>query len=568
MEAVCLVVASPPVFDGLVFLRWTEGKTEEEVARERIEMLRSGKLPIPFTNARDRHLVDSVAYREFALNLQSEWASLVRHEIYDHFRHYQLLEHFLYQPHLLHGGQQLLQIPEDVQSFVVDKYWALDDIVVREVIVKRLTKSRKDLDDVSESTGLNLRRVTRQFENIRRIYMGIEEDQKFECNLVEYCHSFGLSGLQARKYACVVFLLVSKFNLLNNRRIQRTSSEGLLLCAALILGCLAPNTDFFYQACKAVASAVVSQRTLDHQHQQISTVSSSPPSSLPVAPMSSASTACIAPQSVPTLSSHHPSSLAQATLPSSSSASALLVDPPSAKGVVLPSEKALPIVPPPPPILTSSASISAMSMDDETCESLLLRDDDLCWHVVWNVFERVDSMELDKGLLSNLRDVRNVITGEALDSGCFFVKKALEERGHTNALKKLAGDIARIRSVLKALMQIGANLSQTREYRDIFEDLINKVLEPLEDLGLSSQDIQIFLVCCSFVVKPLPGVNLSSNISSAASTPRDPRDRGASIDSISGSMRKVTTDKGRRLGKDWFRFVLCSRFLLTQLVRE
>lgn len=255
-----LVVSSPAVFDPITFLRWTEGKSEEEVARERIEMLRSGKMAAPFTMARERRLGDSEAYREFATNLQSEWGTLIRHEIYDHYRNYHLLEHFLYQPNLLQDGQHLLQIPEDIQAFIVEKYWALDDVVVREVIVKRLTKSRKDLDDVSEATGLNLRRITRQFENIRRIYIGIEEDQKFECNLVEYCHSFGLSGLLTRKYACTVFLLVSKFNLLNNKRIQRTTSEGLLLCAALILGCLAPDTDFFYQATKAVASAVISQR--------------------------------------------------------------------------------------------------------------------------------------------------------------------------------------------------------------------------------------------------------------------------------------------------------------------
>jgi len=204
---------------------------------------------------------------------------------------------------------------------------------------------------------------------------------------------------------------------------------------------------------------------------------------------------------------------------------------------------------------------------DEACETLLLNDDEVCWHMVWNVFERVESMELDKGLLSNLRDVRNVLTGEPLDSGCLFVKKALEERGYSagglsSSLKRLTGDVSKIRALLKALMQIGANLSQTREYRDIFEDLITKVLEPLEDLGLSPTEIQTFLICCYYVVRPLPGVNTSSS-----ATPTSRSSLSVS-ESVSGSMRKVTADKGRRLGKDWLRFLLCCRMILFQLVKE
>jgi len=34
--------------------------------------------------------------------------------------------------------------------------------------------------------NISLKRVTRQFDNIRRLYLSIEEDKKFECNLMDY----------------------------------------------------------------------------------------------------------------------------------------------------------------------------------------------------------------------------------------------------------------------------------------------------------------------------------------------------------------------------------------------
>lgn len=55
------------------------------------------------------------------------------------------------------------------QMWMVEKYHELDDSVLREIIGKRVTsKTRKDLDDVSELTRVPLRSCRRQYDNIRR----------------------------------------------------------------------------------------------------------------------------------------------------------------------------------------------------------------------------------------------------------------------------------------------------------------------------------------------------------------------------------------------------------------
>lgn len=85
----------------------------------------------------------------------SDWAMLIAAEVADQYRMFELLEHFLCQPLLLKGyGQLLLQIFPDTQNYVIERYWKLDDVVVKEVVWRRLTKSRKDLDDVAESHSL------------------------------------------------------------------------------------------------------------------------------------------------------------------------------------------------------------------------------------------------------------------------------------------------------------------------------------------------------------------------------------------------------------------------------
>lgn len=112
---------------------------------------------------------------------------------------------------------------------------------MREILNKRLTKTRKDLEDASESTGLNLRRVTRQFDNIRRIYSEFEDASITQVgNVYRFiAKNYLLSNYLVKKYTCLVFLLYTKFNLTSKRRIQRVPCENLEYASALILVFLA-----------------------------------------------------------------------------------------------------------------------------------------------------------------------------------------------------------------------------------------------------------------------------------------------------------------------------------------
>lgn len=56
---------------------------------------------------------------------------------------------------------------------MVERYHELDDSVLREILGKKVTsKTRKDLDDVSELTHVPLRSCHRQYDNIQRYGRG------------------------------------------------------------------------------------------------------------------------------------------------------------------------------------------------------------------------------------------------------------------------------------------------------------------------------------------------------------------------------------------------------------
>lgn len=62
------------------------------------------------------------------------------------------------------------------KTFNFFRYYSIDDEVAREMLGKKLTsRYRKDLDEISDKTGVKLKSCRRQFDNIKRIFKAVEE---------------------------------------------------------------------------------------------------------------------------------------------------------------------------------------------------------------------------------------------------------------------------------------------------------------------------------------------------------------------------------------------------------
>ena len=441
MEELFVCITSPPPFEEDVFMRWVKG----EASDQRVTKSDSSSI---------------FQFRHPAISSFADDLSRI-----EQYRVFDVLEHFMCQPLLL-NSQMMIQIPLNVQNFIIQRYWGLNDSVVREIVYKRLNKSRKDLDDVSDTTGLNLKSVTRQFDNLKRIYTFIEDNQ-WQCNILGSIQSsFLLDPLLARKYSCVLFLQYSKFNLTSKKRMQRVCGDGLEKCAALTLVFLGSDNESFYKSVLNEYFSKVEDK------------------------------------------------------------------------------------------ITMDAVSSPIIYYD------VLLDDESCWPIVWQIFGHIDTVELDKQMLINLRDLRQILTGEVLDVACNLVKQAVIAKGGLIASRRSL-DLPRIRTVLKSLILIGGHLSQTREFRDIFEDILTKVVEYLEEASLTPTEINIFLVCCAKVPKAFPENYRTLQSFIAVTDSRKMSD--TSLSHIT-NFRNVTRTEQLRI--DWLRFLTFSRLCITQLIRE
>ncbi|XP_043680962.1 acidic fibroblast growth factor intracellular-binding protein isoform X2 [Vespula pensylvanica] len=101
---------------------------------------------------------------------------LVASDVLDHYRTYALLEKLLHTPTKLATEQLAFQIEPQTSQMLIEMYYEFDDIVVRELLGKKLTsKSRKDMDEVSEKTGVTLKSCRRQYDNVKRVFKVVED---------------------------------------------------------------------------------------------------------------------------------------------------------------------------------------------------------------------------------------------------------------------------------------------------------------------------------------------------------------------------------------------------------
>lgn len=117
---------------------------------------------------------------------------LITSDVLDHYRTYSLIERLLHAPTKM-LEQSCFQLELEAREMIIEKYtliyyklmiinstlfryYSIDDAVAREILGKKLTsRYRKDLDEVSEKTGVKLKSCRRQFDNVKRIFKAVEE---------------------------------------------------------------------------------------------------------------------------------------------------------------------------------------------------------------------------------------------------------------------------------------------------------------------------------------------------------------------------------------------------------
>ena len=153
-------------------------------------------------------------------------------DLHDNFRTFSLWETMLHQP-IMFSSQSVFQLDCDTQNILIEKYYALDSAVIRELLGKKFSnRLRKDLDEVSEKSKVSLRSCRRQFDNIKRVFRTIEEmPGNFLKNIKT---SFLLPSSLAEKYSIVVFLACHRFEVAKKKLNYLSFEDFSVVCKTVM----------------------------------------------------------------------------------------------------------------------------------------------------------------------------------------------------------------------------------------------------------------------------------------------------------------------------------------------
>ncbi|XP_057315720.1 acidic fibroblast growth factor intracellular-binding protein-like isoform X1 [Hydractinia symbiolongicarpus] len=206
MEEFSVCFTDPLIVDMTLFWEWLIGASEIESAK---------KLAVSTTNP-----VGDIPY------------TIVVQEVREQYVLFRFLQQYLQSPPLL-DSPILSSLSPKVKEKLLESYYEFDKEVMREILGKKMSaKLRKDMDDVSERTGIPLRSCQRQFDNIKNIIKTYEDMEGGV--MVTLTKQFLFSNSLVQKYYPLVFVFISRFETAK-KRLQYLSYDDIINCTECIL---------------------------------------------------------------------------------------------------------------------------------------------------------------------------------------------------------------------------------------------------------------------------------------------------------------------------------------------
>jgi len=371
--------------------------------------------------------------------------NLIIQETEDQYRNFTLLQKALEHPKTL-SSHSMFQMDSSSRRLLIEGYYDFDEILMRELIGRKLTSGqRRDLDDASEKLKIRQSSCERQFDNLKRISRLVFSDLKTSA-LDIIMNEFSLPRELSRKYVWLLFLCFHRVDL-SKKRIQFLSTFDLIRLSEIIMNHWGdPLRTYTMELDMKLKEDVRDLKTHLNSQKEISeyymrlikTRYQSVNSSPRILPSSSSSISSVGIID----SSSTPNLLSNNNSNINSSTSTSIHQPPMSGFV--------------PPMFTQQ----------------------------------------QQGTSSN--------TNIQQQTPIFTSSSAIVVPPNTYPLsnEKIKALESKFRSILKGILAIGSNLSDSKEFRNLFEDIVEKVIDPLKRIDLTIAEADTFFIHLREVFNP------------------------------------------------------------------
>ncbi|KAL7749874.1 hypothetical protein RI367_004750 [Sorochytrium milnesiophthora] len=152
--------------------------------------------------------------------------AIMRNYILSQYRSFELMEHYLHNPRYF-STQFYFSLKREMMQAIVERYYLFDESVMRELLGKKLnSRSRKDLDDVADRTGVPLGSCRRQFDNVKRVMKRVED---IAGDVATILHTEFLL-----RYACINFINNLRLDT-QKRKLNLFTFADFEYCAAVFM---------------------------------------------------------------------------------------------------------------------------------------------------------------------------------------------------------------------------------------------------------------------------------------------------------------------------------------------
>ncbi|KAM9991945.1 hypothetical protein ACTFIZ_012610 [Dictyostelium cf. discoideum] len=404
-------------------------------------------------------------------------------ETEDQYRNFSLLQKALEHPKTL-SSHSMFQMDPSSRALLIEGFYDFKDTLLRELIGRKLTSGqRRDLDDLSEKLKLRLSSCERQFDNLKRISRVVFADLKtsaLEIIMNEFSLSRELSKIDLSK---------KKIQFLNTFDLMRLSEIVMSQWGDPLVAYTLELDTKLKEDVRDLKTYLGSQKDISEKYWKLiksryQTVSISPRiTPVPITPTNTPTILNLQqPQQQPQQTQQQTQTQLQPQQQPSQQTQQQQQPSQQTQTQIQQQQQQQNIS-----TNTGSTSLNNSTSNTPSLNSTMNTSSSFIPIMYQQPQQQQPQQQQPQQQQSNTNNTPNITS--TVNSGLIPITATMNSILTQEKLKNLE---LKFRSILKGILVIGSNLSDSKEFRNLFEDIVEKVIEPLKRMEMVMDEVNPF----------------------------------------------------------------------------